>query len=148
MKQILFIFLLVSGLYTKAQSVDSTQLLDTIKIKREYLSFVKGVVGSDGEAATFKFNKQVSNQITATYNGEQVITIVVPAWYTLQIYKRVSAIDEGVGGLINNDIAATLLPQVKNPWLLGQLLAFKQSLQERKAQLVEQGDQYFKSLKD
>lgn len=148
MKQLLFLLLVFCGVSAGAQSVDSTQLLDTFVLKREYVSYIKGVVGSDGDAATFKFNKQVSNQVTANYDSTQLITMIVPAWYTLQIYKRVSSIDEGVGGLINNDIAAALLPQIKNPWLINQLLAFKQQLQARKAQLIEQGDAYFQSLKD
>lgn len=150
MKYTTLLLLVFASFFASAQSsVDSTRLLDTIILKKDFVDYVTGVVGERSGANYFKFYKQTTKQVDTAHlvNPDQLITIYAEGGFILEFYQNVSNVKEGVGSKINNDIKYALFPQLKNGWLINRLIDYNEVLNRELEAIKQRGRDIQKAYK-
>lgn len=105
---------------TEAPQIDSSRLPQTITLPQLYDTYITGFAGSIASTDNINYLNQLRAQYD-TGNMNKSITVTVPSYMIVSVYRQMAAQPEGQTSSYNNSILEALVPQVANPWLMAQI---------------------------
>jgi hypothetical protein len=139
MKKIIILLLFVIPFISKAQDttsvpvdtvyvapIDSSRISQIITLSQLYHTYIIGFIGTVASVDNINYLNQLRAQYD-TSNMNKSITVTVPSYMIVNVYRQMAAQPEGQTSSYNNDILTSLVPQVTNSWLMNQIMAIRDS---------------------
>jgi hypothetical protein len=137
MKKIIILLLFVIPFISKAQDttsvpvdtvfvppIDSSRISQTITLSQLYHTYIIGFIGTVASVDNINYLNQLRGQYD-TSNMNKSITVTVPSYMIVNVYRQMAAQPEGQCSSYNNAILDALVPQISNSWLMNQIGAIR-----------------------